>query len=277
MKPLLLLTDFSESGNHAVEYGYHLAKFLKTDVTLCNAVDVADAANTLWPADAYEKLVSDSLEELKKLKNSLKHTEHKTDFHPKISCVSRLGRLVDVVDSVRQKDEFYMVVIGAHRKGFARFLLENHSKSMIDTLNCPLLIVPKEAVLTDVNKIAFATDFKDHKRDLEGIYELIPMAEQMGAKILLAHIHEGEIADIKEMESEFLTEISNKANYPHIFYSCVQHENAEEGLCNLCTTQQVGMLVMLHRSRDIFEMLFMGSHTHKVAAKVTVPLMVIPE
>ncbi|WEK18970.1 MAG: universal stress protein [Candidatus Pedobacter colombiensis] len=277
MKPLLLLTDFSESGNHAVEYGYHLAKHLKTNVMLCNAVDMAGAANMLWPAEAYDTLITESGKELKKLKKHLERTDHHTGFHPQISYQSKLGRLLDVVESIRQKEDFYMIVIGAHRTGFARFLLENHSKSMIDTLTCPLLIVPQDAALSDIKKIAFGTDFKNHKRDLEAIYKLIPMAEQMGAKILLAHIHKGEIADIKKMEDEFLTEISNKANYPHIFYSCVEHDKADEGLCQLCTNQQVDMLVMLHRSRDFFELMFGGSHTHKVAVKVTVPLMVIPE
>lgn len=277
MKPLLLLTDFSESGNHSVEYGYHLAKKLKTNVTLCNAVDMAGTENMLWPAEAYDRLISDSGKALRKLIKHLEETDRDTGFHPQISYQSKLGRFVDVVESVRQKEDFYMIVMGTHRKGFARFLLENHSKSMIDNLTCPLLIVPPEAVLSDIKKIAFATDFKNHKRDLDGIYNLIPIAEQLEAKILLAHIHQGEIGDVKKLEDEFLTEISNKANYPHIFYSCVEHDNAEDGLCQLCTGQHVDILVMLHRSRDFFEMLFNGSHTHRVATKVTVPLMVIPE
>jgi nucleotide-binding universal stress UspA family protein len=277
MKPLLLLTDFSESGNHAVTYGYHLAKYLKVDVMLCNAVDLAEAANSMWPAEAYDSIISDSAEMLKKLKKHLERTDHTAGFHPQVSCQSKAGRLADVVAELRAQEDFYMVVIGAHRKGFSRFLLENHSKTMIDTLNCPLLIVPKEAVWSDFKKIAFATDFKDHNQDLEQIYSLIPLAKQIDAKILLAHIYEGEIGPVKKIEKEFLTEISNKANYPHIFYSSVENANPEDGLCHLCTSQQVDMLVMLHRSHDFFEMVFKGSHTHKVAAKVTVPLMVIPE
>ncbi|TKC60176.1 universal stress protein [Pedobacter hiemivivus] len=144
MKPLLLLTDFSENGNHAVEYGYRLAKDLETNVTLCNAVDFAETANMLWPAEAYDALISDSGKELKKLMKHLEETDHNAGFHPQISYQCKLGRLVDVVESARQKEDFYMIVIGAHRKGFARFLLENHSKSMMDTLTCPLLIVPQK-------------------------------------------------------------------------------------------------------------------------------------
>lgn len=94
--------------------------------------------------------------------------------------------------------------------------------------------------------------------------------------ILLAHIHKGEIKNIKAVEKEFLTELSNRANYP-IFYSCIAHDQADDGLCQMCSHQQIDMLVMLHRSRNFIEMIFNGSHTHKVAAKVTVPLMVIPE
>nr|WP_121269551.1 universal stress protein [Pedobacter schmidteae] len=277
MNPLLLLTDFSESGNHAVEYGYHLAKHLKANVVLCNAVDLTESTNVLWPAEAYDTLIADSGKELKKLKKHLEQSDHTTGFHPQISHQSKLGRLADVVQSLRQKQDFYMVVIGAHRKGISRFLLENHSKSMIDTLNCPLLVVPEEALLTGIKKIAFATDFKNHKRDLESIYVLIPMAERMDAKILLTHIHGAGQRDIKKAEDAFLTEISNKANYPHIFYSCIENDKIEEGLCALSAHQQVDLLVMLHRSRDFFELIFNKSYTHNVAGSITIPLMVIPE
>lgn len=276
MSPLLLLTDFSETGNHAVEYGYHLAKHLKTNVLLCNAVNLTDKANVLWPLEANSTLISDSLEELEKLKIRLQDLEHHNGFYPQIDCFSALGELLDVVNSLRQQQTFSMVVIGAHRTGFGRFLVENHCKSMIEAINCPLIIVPKDASLSEVKKIAFATDYKDHKRDLDRVYSLIPIAERMEAVIMLAHIHNGEIKNIKAVEKEFLTELSNGANYP-IFYSCIAHDQADDGLCKMCSHQQVDMLVMLHRSRNFIEMIFNGSHTHKVAAKVTVPLMVIPE
>lgn len=276
MKSLLLLTDFSESGNHAVEYGYHLAKHLKMNVVLCNSIDIINETNMLWPAEAYPDMVADSEAELQKLKEYLEHMDLTAGFHPGICGESKLGRLADVAEMVMNEIDISMVVIGTHRKGFARFLLENHAKSLIDSLNCPVLIVPQEAQPGEIKKIAFATDFKDHKRDLKSVYQLIPIAEQMGAKILLAHIHKGNLESIKKAEEAFLTEISNKANYPHIFYSCVENDNTEEGLCHLCDIQQVDLLVMLHRSRDFFEQIFDKSNTHTMAGKIKVPLMVIP-
>ncbi|MFA4867094.1 MAG: universal stress protein [Pedobacter sp.] len=276
MSPLLLLTDFSETGNHAVEYGYHLAKHLKTNVLLCNAVNLTDKANVLWPLEANSSLVSDSLKELKKLKICLEDSDHHTGFYPQIDCLATLGGLLEVVSDLRQQQTFSMVVIGAHRTGFGRFLVENHCKSMIEILNSPLIIVPKDAPLSEVKKIAFATDYKDHKRDLDSVYSLIPIAERMEAVIMVVHIHKGEIKNKKSIEKAFLTELSNGANHP-IFYTSMEHDQADDGLCEMCSHQQVDMLVMLHRSRNFIEMIFNGSHTHKVAAKVTVPLMVISE
>lgn len=216
------------------------------------------------------------MEQLSKLKMCLEDTDHLTGFYPRIDYFASLGNLLDVVADLRCEQAFSMVVIGAHRTGFGRFLVENHCKSMIDALNCPLVIVPKDTPLSEVKKIAFATDFKDHKRDLDNVYSLIPIAERMRAVILLAHIHKGEIKNTKAFEDAFLTELSNRANYP-LFYSCIEHDQSDDGLCEMCNHQQVDMLVMLHRSRNFFEMIFNGSHTHKVAAQVTIPLMVIPE
>lgn len=277
MKPLLLLTDFSENGNHAVDYGYHLAKLLKANVLLCNAVNLTDQANVLWPIEANQGLVTDSTEALRKIKTRLEEADDDNGFRPKIECWSTLGKLVVVVADLQRTKFFEMVVIGAHRTGFGRFLVENHCKSMIDALDCPLLIVPREAPRPHIRKIAFATDYKNHEQDLDRLYSLIPMADRLEASILLAHIHKGELINIKKKEEAFLTELSNKADYPHIFYSCIEHDQADDGLCDMCDHRQIDILVMRHRSRDFLEMIFNQSNTHKVAARVKVPLMVLPE
>ena len=72
MKTILFPTDFSENSIHAVRYGYYLARQIKADIILCNAVIIpAEAPQdglVVWPLEESDMLLKDSTSELVKLK-----------------------------------------------------------------------------------------------------------------------------------------------------------------------------------------------------------------
>ena len=76
--------------------------------------------------------------------------------------------------------------------------------------------------------------------------------------------------------NEMLTELSNKANYPNIYFRLIENNNVEEGLSWLCGHGQVDMLAMVHRKHNLFERIFKKSHAQKIASEIGVPLLVYP-
>jgi nucleotide-binding universal stress UspA family protein len=283
MKTLLLLTDFSTDGNHSAEYGYHLAKALKANVMLCNAVTIpaqlSEVGDIVWPLSGYDGLINDSEEELKKLKKHFEHMDHSSGFHPQISIINQVGRLADVVENVLRSYNIEMVVMGTHRKGIAHFLLDNNCRNMISTTSCPLLLIPPYATFCDFGKIAFATDFEYPQQDFDNISKLIPIASVFGSDILVTHVHHGhpQSLDHQHIADELLAGVFNKANYPNIFYKSVENEYAETGLSLFCEDQQVGLLVMVHRPHNFIDVILNGSKTQKMAGKIAIPLLVLPE
>ena len=109
-------------------------------------------------------------------------------------------------------------------------------------------------------------------------YSLIPLAKLLNAEILVIHIQDEkkQSATFKKWLDEFLIEISNKANYPGIYYRIVKKINTEYGLDWLCENGQVDMLAMLHRPKGFLANLVSGSHTQKMANHIKIPLLVIP-
>ena len=112
MKTLLIPTDFSPNAKHAVEYGYKLAKQIKANVILCNAVivpaEMPQAGFIAWPMEDYDVLIDESTEELKKLKADLAHD--KDAFTPLISCFNEAGTTADVVNGIIAKKNIDLVV-----------------------------------------------------------------------------------------------------------------------------------------------------------------------
>lgn len=283
MKTILLLTDFSTNGNHSAEYGYNLARALKAHVVLCNAITIpaqlSEVGEMSWPLNGYDGIIDDSDEELKKLKKHLEHNDRSSGFHPQISTINQTGRLTDVVENVMFSYHPDMVVMGTHRKGIAHFLLDDNCRNMINSTSCPLLLIPPRTVFRDFGKIAFATNFEHPAQDFEDIFKLIPTASIFGSDILVTHVHTAhpKSTDHQHIAEELLTGIFNKANYPNIFYKSVENEHAGTGLSLFCEDQQIGLLVMVHRPHDFIDIVLSGSTTQKMAAKITIPLLVLPD
>jgi nucleotide-binding universal stress UspA family protein len=281
MKTFLITTDFSANARHAAEYGYSLAKQIKANIVLCNAVvvpaEIPQAGMVVWPMEEYDMLMDDSAEELEKLKAHLE--QNSGSFQPLVKCISETGGLLDLVDDIIIEKNIDLVIAGTHgSSGLSSFLLGNHSRNMIEAATKPLLLIPTSAPIRQVKKIAFATDFKQPEDDLKSIYALIPLAKLLNCEILLTHIYDEnqQSPGFQKWIKQFLTELSNKADYSHIYYRLIKNNRADSGLDWLCEHGQIDVLAMVHRKTNFLSTLLKNSHTQKLASHISIPLLVFP-
>ena len=284
MKRFLFPTDFSANAMHAATYGYNLARQTKAHIILCNAIivpaEVPQAGMVAWPMEESDILLQDSNTELKRIKYQLEADSEDYGYKPAISYLNGSGRVVDIVNHMVDSQEIDLVIIGTHgSSGLSTLLLGNHSRQMIDVVASPLLLVPPAAIVKQVKKIAFATDFTNPVEDLKCIYRLVTLARPLNADILLTHIHDekAQTSEFQKWVKEFVTELSNKADYPHIYYRTVKNSHTTSGLDWLCEHGQIDMLAMVHRTHNFFDSLFRGSQTQKMAGHIPVPLLVFPQ
>lgn len=284
MKTILIPTDFSANATHAAEYALKLAKKMKSKLCLCNAfvvpVEMVATDVSIWPSEEYAAVDDESTCQLKLLKERL---ENKNDddagFQPPIKYINKMGSLITVIDDVLATEDVQLIVMGTHDSNLlSRFLLRNNCRDMIDHTGCPLLLVPPLASISPIKRIAFATDFQHLETDLKSIYSLIAVARLLQAEILIAHVYDKHQhnPEYQKWAESFLTDISNKANYPKIYYRTIENADAESGLGWLCKNGQVDMLAMVHHKRDFVENLLKGSHTQKMAGRIQIPLLVLP-
>lgn len=283
MKKILIATDFSANATHAAEYGYAIASQVKADVILCNAfvvpADMPQAGTLVWPQFEYNELLESSAAELRQLKTKLEKNVN-SGFDPEIICRYEIGAVADVIKEITGKTEIELIVMGTHGAGkLDTFLVGNHSRHMIDNTKNPLLLVPAAAALKPIRKIAFATDLRNPERDMNAVYKLIPLVKQLNAELLLTHIYSGDDpTDIfKQHIKELLMQLSNKANYSNISYRIVSSNKAERGLDWLCDHGHIDILAMLHRKHGLLDKILIGSHTQKMADRINIPLLVVPE
>jgi nucleotide-binding universal stress UspA family protein len=284
MKKLLITTDFSTDAMHAVDYGYFLAKQLRANVILCNVVtvpaEIPQAGVIVWPMEESDVLMKESAEELEKLKSRLQLNDCPEGFKPTVTLISESGLLPDVVNQIINTECVDLVVIGNHHSdGLSTFLLGNHSKRIIDTATQTVVLVPNNVKAVPIKKIAFGIDLQNAQSDLAEVYKLITLAKELHAEILIVHIHDEkhQSVSLKKWMDGFLTELSNKADYPNIYYRVVDSDNIEKGLKWLCEHGQIDMLAMHHRQHGFFDSLIHRSHTQSMAGKLSIPLIVMPD
>jgi nucleotide-binding universal stress UspA family protein len=277
MKKFLFPTDFSANAKHALDYGYSLAKQVKANIIICNAViepaEVPQSGLVSWPLEESELLLEDSSHELRLLREHLEGKEETISFNPIVTCRNEAGTLMDMVNHLGHDLDIGLVIVGTHgSSGLTTLLLGNHSRQMIDEITRPLLLVPPAAPILPIKKIAFATDFKNPSKDLECIYTLITLARPLNAEILITNIFDED----EHVAEWFMNELVNKANYPHIYYRVIEASHTVAGLDWLCEHGDIDMLAMVHRSHNFIDSLFRRSQTQKMANHIPIPLLVFP-
>jgi nucleotide-binding universal stress UspA family protein len=284
MKTILFPTDFSENAKHAIRYGYYLSRQIKADIILCNAViipaEAPQAGLVAWPMEESDTLLKDSTAELVKLKSFIEKSRNKSGFQPAISYLNQSGILTDVVNQIIANEKIDLVIIGTHgSSGLTTLLLGNHSRSMIDGVNSPLLLIPPAAKLSPVKKIAFATDFKNPEEDIKSIAALADLAKPLNAEILLTHIYENadKSPEFEQWIKQFVLELPAKIDFSKIKYTMYKSNGAQSGLEWLCDNGDIDILAMMHRSHTFIDSLFRGSQTQKIAGQIPIPLLVFPE
>lgn len=283
MRTFLFPTDFSENAKHALSYGYSLAKQVKANIIICNAIiepaEIPQSGMVSWPMEESDLLLKDSEHELDLLKKYLEGKEETISFNPAVSCISEAGTVTDIINNTIHSHNIGLVLSGTHgNSGLGTLLLGNHVSKMIDFVKRPLLLVPPLADIVPIKKIAFATDFKNPEHDLECILTLTTLARPLNAEILVTHIVDGggHDAEFQHRVDKFMVNVSDKVNYPHIYYRVVNAKHTTKGLQWLCNHGTIDIMAMVHRSHNFFDELFNGSHTQKMVKHIAIPLLVFP-
>jgi nucleotide-binding universal stress UspA family protein len=286
MKTILIPTDFSVSSKNASRYAVHFAKATKAKVVLCNAMNIPAespiAAQFAWPLEGHYSVYKNTEEELRLMRNELmtdfSENDASSSMTPEINHCCDCGSVSDVVEKTLEENKAELVILGlSGADAITRFVLGSTSRKLIDKLQTPILLIPPGYRYTMPKKIAFATDLSI--TDVDVIQSMVQLARYFNAELLITHVSpDGTEKNSKEQEiAEFLNDITNKVNYPKIYYRDLRNKKVVGGLEWLTQSGMVDMLVMVHRHNHFYDKLISDSFTQKLAKHVSIPLMVIPD
>jgi nucleotide-binding universal stress UspA family protein len=273
MKKILVPTDFSKNSENALDYAIELAQNEETTIILLHSFYVMYTS----PEIPMEFIVEQSSAIQKDADTRLAELSKKTEKYDKIKCetISMEGFIVDSILTLVKKRKIDLVVMGTKgASGIAEMLIGSNTAKVIVKAICPVIAVPEKAKFEGIDKVAYATNYLSS--DITMLKKLVEFTKRFKAKIEIIHIADGECqyAYEENLLEKFSKKVKHKITYKAISYQLLFGEDVENKLEQYIKKEAINLLALSARKGNLFERIFRGSLTKKLAYHTSIPLIV---
>ena len=255
---LLLPTDFSGNAVNAAIYGMQLFSNQKVSITLLHVYRPEDEENCEFS------------EEFDLLKKELqKYGVSEED----IVCVCEKGELTHCIDRITNKTPVDFIVMGTKGTNPNTIFIGSNTSNTIQSTLLPVIVVPKEAKYSQINKIAFAADFKKISSS-EILAPMVQIAKKFNSEILILNVFEDAVPlDYeKNKEATILNELFDEVKHSYHF---IINPDINEAIEMFITLNQVDLVVMISRTSSFMQYVFNESHTKRTVETTEFPLLIM--
>ncbi|MBB5438368.1 nucleotide-binding universal stress UspA family protein [Pedobacter sp. AK017] len=275
IKNILVLVDFSAAALNAARYAAAITTRFKTSsIILYHSVSVPLATDVPLqnPPPAID-FQTESIRELNKLKKEIELMVA-DDITVTVRCDER--PLAAAVNILAEQLQLGLVVMGTTGKSnLEKIFIGSNAVHIADACRVPLLIVPKEAVFADIQRVLFACDLKK-------VIETIPtrpiktLIHALNAKLYILNVAKNTASFNPDTIAE-LAALHRLWDDEEPEYHYTDHEDLVAGIMEFASEQQIQLLVTVPRAYGFFEGLFHRSLTSKLAYHTNLPLLLFRE
>ena len=257
---ILIPYNFSESASTALEYGLSFAEEgPRSQIVL------------LYIAD--ESLDPDKRSELdanfKKIKEKTISTTSKVDLSYHVT----IGNMVDEILMAKSRFNTDLIIMGTSGTLGSDEGGNTNTQKLVQTADCPVLVIPKSLESFDINIITLALD-KGAIEDPEILNVLLAIARRHEAEIhVLTIFEEGDSSYLKEHENENILKYYFEKYYTH--NSSIISDNIADSIVQYDQKNAIDLLAILPRNHAKKGPPSKGKLTQFLTRRTDIPLLVI--
>ena len=275
MKTLIVPTDFSPAAINAMNYAADMALAINADILLFHVYSIPVALGEV-------PLALLSVDELKEsaeqgVANTKKNLERVTSGKVNIKTETRLGNLVDELETLCKEITPFAVIMGSTgESAIERTLFGSNTLTAIKHLTAPIVCVPqgKEYGL-GIQKIGLACDFRE-------VVETTPIPvirdfiKTFNAKLFVLNVdHDNkQFTDDTPVQSGLLHNQLVELNPEYHF---IVHKDIEDGINEFAEKNNLDLIIAIPKKHKILEGLFRKSSTKQLVFEAHVPVMCVHE
>ncbi|MEM6844272.1 MAG: universal stress protein [Bacteroidota bacterium] len=256
IRNILFPTDFSACAQIALEY---VAYLMSQDETLhLVLLHVHENANS---ANEAEKQLYEATHSL------LSHIQSRT------RAMSQNGPLVETILKVQQEEDINLIIMGTDGREPGHPNVNSHAAQLLQSANCPVLIVPSTTTNFQIREIALALD-KQAIDDLNTLDVLHDIARWFGAKVHVLTVK-------KPNEPENLGFGPNQGDLEYYLetldyhYAFPENQDIELGIINYIDQKNIDLLAILPRTHSLKAPPSPGKLTRLLTLHTHIPLLAI--
>jgi hypothetical protein len=180
----------------------------------------------------------------------------------------------DLLSDIVRKEQIELVVISSGAKNSVPDVPESEVYDILEKAKCPVLIIPKNHVIKNIDNIAYVTDLR--YCDMSVIRPLVKLAGAFRSGIQLVHLTADGLPEMAEcyMRDYFKHELSRLMNYPKVRYVNLKHKNKAEELNQKMSEIKADIMVLQWKRHGMFNKLFKASSSVYDFSRI--PLILFP-
>lgn len=278
MKAIIVCTDFSHNASHAVQYAAALANATESRLILFHYFNYPIPATDLpavFPSVFVDEMAAGFEHRLQEIKDEL------TRSYPiHIDCKVRSWTLSSDLAEVFQEEQADLVVMGMHgQSAVLNAIIGSATSAAIRRGNLPILVVPHGVVFHPIQKIIFPCD----DQAIENPATLKPLLDL--AKSFDAYIEVLTLFDLEKTPelvpqghlSPAKSSLQVQLEGTRHGYSYENETAVDKGILYEAARSSADMVAMIPHHHSFWSNLLNQSKTQKVAAAITLPLLVLGE
>lgn len=266
---ILMLTDFSDLSQIAINYGLKMADKLEAEFTILNVLRLDGVPKSHLRMKQIEKsLFSITLEEGAKLEEECQK-KIKSKAPVKFMAI-RSHTVADTVRRYADNHKVDLIIMGSRGAStLKKAVLGGTTVSVIDVSNAPVLAIPDQATYTNFKHVVYASDLKNVQKELDTI---IPFARIFDATIHMVHVVEAIDKNV-DAKREVAEKLVKKANYNKISFEVIIDDDIPLAIDKYLKDKKGDALTTFTHELNLFEKIFARSITRKLAYQGTIPIL----
>lgn len=279
---IFLATDYSESVMNAEKYAFEFAKKANANLTILHVYEIPfsfpfESTEYVKSADRLRKFEMQKLKlHCESILHSLKIKLNEVNWE----CMTLEGAVGKEIRKEAERSLPDMIITGTHNNSNKISVFQSsHTWNIIKKSNVPILAIPKNALLTDIKKIVFATEYR--QGEIPGIESMIKLSAKFDAELTILHITNNSFSKefANQLFEKFKTEVQNKVSYKKLSLRLVFADNIVSGINDFCFTSKSDWLVMSHSRPFFLEKVFLPekSITKEMVIEPLIPLLSVPD
>lgn len=273
MKKIIVLIDFSEHSEYALETAASIAKTHNGELIVLHMLELSNAVYTASRSSMGEEAVFYlKLAEQKMSKFLDRPFLEGIEITPVIKHFKVFKEINEIVDE-QQVD---LIVMGSHgASGVKEVLVGSNAEKVVRHANIPVLIVKQNPILVEFNTAIFASDFSDEA--VEAYIKAKAVFEKLDATMNLIYVNTPDTSfkssiEIDRLVSSFLKKADGNLESLSDVH-VVSDYSVEQGILNFANNIGADLIAVATHGRKGLAHFFEGSISEDIANHSTLPVM----